>query len=104
MEMNISAANLLLEKGVALKAQGESYVKEASEAKLFASEMAVAVTKDAIQVHGANGYSRDFPLERFFRDAKLTEIGDGTSEIQRLIIADEMVKARRRARSRAPGL
>jgi alkylation response protein AidB-like acyl-CoA dehydrogenase len=56
--------------------------------------MAVAVTKDAIQIHGAYGYSRDLPLERFFRDAKLTEIGDGTSEIQRLIIADEIIKAR----------
>ncbi len=92
MEININAAELLLQKGLRLRDQGKDFVKEASEAKLFASEMAVAVTKDAIQIHGANGYSRDLPLERFFRDAKLTEIGDGTSEIQRLVIADEMVK------------
>jgi alkylation response protein AidB-like acyl-CoA dehydrogenase len=92
MEMNINAADLLLMKGLRLRDLGKDFVKEASEAKLFASEMAVAVTKDAIQIHGANGYSRDFPLERFFRDAKLTEIGDGTSEIQRLVIADEMVR------------
>lgn len=99
METSISAADLLLKKGVSLRDQGKSFVKEASEAKLFASEMAVAVTKDAIQIHGAYGYSRDLPLERFFRDAKLTEIGDGTSEIQRLIIADEMIKARTRIRA-----
>jgi alkylation response protein AidB-like acyl-CoA dehydrogenase len=102
MEMNISAADLLLSKGLSMRDQGKSFVKEASEAKLFASEMAVAVTKDAIQIHGANGYSRDLPLERFFRDAKLTEIGDGTSEIQRLIIADEMIKALTHPRAGAP--
>jgi alkylation response protein AidB-like acyl-CoA dehydrogenase len=101
MEMNIGAANLLLNRGLAMRDRGMSFVKEASEAKLFASEMAAAVTKDAIQLHGANGYSRDLPLERFFRDAKLTEIGDGTSEIQRLIIADEMIKARARRRAGA---
>ena len=63
--------------------------------------MAVSVTKDAIQIHGGYGYSRDFPLERFFRDAKLTEIGDGTSEIQRLLIADEALKARAASRAGA---
>lgn len=101
MEMSLSAANLLLERGVSLRDQAKSFMKEASEAKLFASEMAVAITKDAIQIHGAYGYSRDLPLERLFRDAKLTEIGDGTSEIQRLIIADEMIKARTRPRTGA---
>ena len=102
MEMKISAADLLLKKGVWMRDQGKCFVKEASEAKLFASEMAVAVTKDAIQLHGAYGYSRALPLERFFRDAKLTEIGDGTSEIQRLIIADEMIKARTHLRAGVP--
>lgn len=92
MEVNINAANLLLEKAVLMKEQGKSITKESSEAKLFASEMATKVTKDAIQLLGAYGYSRDFPLERFFRDAKITEIGDGTSEIHRLIIADEIIK------------
>ncbi|MCP1308859.1 acyl-CoA dehydrogenase family protein [Paenibacillus tyrfis] len=92
MEMNINAADLLLQKAARMKDNGEKYAKEASEAKLFASEMATQVTKDAIQLFGGYGYSRDLPLERFFRDAKLTEIGDGTSEIQRLIIADELIK------------
>jgi len=101
MEVRISAADLLLSQGLRLRDEGRSFVKEASLAKLFASETAVAVTKDAIQIHGAYGYTRDLPLERFFRDAKLTEIGDGTSEIQRLIIADEMVKARTPQRVRA---
>jgi alkylation response protein AidB-like acyl-CoA dehydrogenase len=94
METGISAATLLLEHGLRRRAQGLSVIKEASEAKLFASEMAVTVTRAAIQVHGAAGYCRDLPLERLYRDAKLTEIGDGTSEIQRLIIANEMTKRR----------
>ena len=98
MEMHINAADLLLQRGARMKDLGRSFLKEASEAKLFASEVAVAVTKDAIQIHGASGYSRDLPLERFYRDAKLTEIGDGTSEIQRLIIADELIKTRIRPR------
>lgn len=102
MEMRIDAADLLLRKGLRLRDEGKSCIKEASEAKLFASETAVAVAKDAIQIHGAYGYSRDLPLERFFRDAKLTEIGDGTSEIQRLIIADEIIKARTPRRDGAP--
>ncbi|SHK10312.1 acyl-CoA dehydrogenase family protein [Paramaledivibacter caminithermalis] len=92
MEMNINAASLLLYKACRMKDEGKQISKEASEAKLFASEMTTKVTKDAIQLLGAYGYSKDFPLERFFRDAKITEIGDGTSEIQRLIIADEIIK------------
>jgi len=60
--------------------------------KLFASEAAYAITKDAIQVLGGNGYSREYPLERFFRDVKLLEIGEGTSEIQRLVIARSAVE------------
>ncbi|MCW9033344.1 MAG: acyl-CoA dehydrogenase family protein [Rhodospirillales bacterium] len=104
MEMKISAADLLLKKSVWLRDQGKNFTKEAAEAKLFASEMAVEITKDAIQIHGAYGYCRDLPIERFFRDAKLTEIGDGTSEIQRLIIADEMIKARSHSRNNALAL
>jgi alkylation response protein AidB-like acyl-CoA dehydrogenase len=101
MEVGVSAADALLNKGLKLRDEGKPFFKEASEAKLFASEMAVSVTKDAIQIHGGYGYSRDFPLERFFRDAKLTEIGDGTSEIQRLLIADEALKARAASRAGA---
>jgi alkylation response protein AidB-like acyl-CoA dehydrogenase len=101
MEVGISAADGLVGKGLKLRDEGRPFGKEASEAKLFASEMAMAVTKDAIQIHGGYGYCRDLPLERFFRDAKLTEIGDGTSEIQRLLIADEAIKGRAASRTGA---
>jgi hypothetical protein len=60
-------------------------------AKLFASEMAVHVTNEAIQIHGGYGYLKDYPVEKFFRDAKLSTIGEGTSEIQRLIIARHLL-------------
>lgn len=92
MEMNINAASLLLQKAALMKDNRKDITKEASEAKLFASEVATKTTKDAIQIFGGYGYSRDLPLERFFRDAKLTEIGDGTSEIQRIVIADELIR------------
>jgi butyryl-CoA dehydrogenase len=59
-------------------------------AKLYASEVAMWVTTQAIQVHGGNGYTRDYPVERMFRDAKLCEIGEGSSEVQRMIIAKQM--------------
>ena len=101
METAIDAAQLLLKNGAWRKDRGMSFLKEASEAKLFASETAASVTKNAIQIHGGYGYSRDLPLERYFRDAKLTEIGDGTSEIQRLIIAEELMKARSPSRPAA---
>ena len=61
-------------------------------AKLFASETAMQVTRDAIQIHGGYGYVRDYDVERYFRDAKILEIGEGTSEIQRMIIAREIIK------------
>jgi butyryl-CoA dehydrogenase/acyl-CoA dehydrogenase len=92
MEVSINAARLLVREATEMKDRGEDIRKAASEAKLFASEMATRVTKDAIQILGGYGYMRDLPLERFYRDAKLTEIGDGTSEIQRIIIADALVK------------
>lgn len=96
MEMNLSAADLLLQKAALLKDRGKLTAKEASEAKLFASEITMKATRDAIQIFGGYGYSRELPLQRFFRDAKLTEIGDGTSEIQKLIIADELLKDKKR--------
>lgn len=92
MEVKIRAAELLIERAAAMKDAGEDITKAASVAKLFASEAAMAITKDAVQIFGAYGYSQEYPLERFFRDAKITEIGDGTSEIQRVIIADELAK------------
>lgn len=92
MEMNISASKLMLFNAASMKDKGKDITKIASEVKLFASEMAMKITKDAIQIFGGYGYMREFPLERYFRDAKLTEIGDGTSEMQRMVISNEILK------------
>lgn len=83
----IELARTLLHKAAWLKDQGRPYAKEASMAKLFASEMAERVCYDAIQILGGYGYSREYPVERMYRDARLMTIGEGTSEIQRLVIA-----------------
>jgi alkylation response protein AidB-like acyl-CoA dehydrogenase len=93
MAMRIEAARLLVYRAAMMKDRGEPFVKEASMAKLFASEMANWVTDKAIQIHGGIGYCRDVPVERMHRDAKLMEIGEGTSEIQRMVIAREILKA-----------
>lgn len=92
MEMNISASKLMLYNAAKMKDLKKDVTKVASEVKLFSSEMAMRITKDAIQIFGGYGYMREFPLERYFRDAKLTEIGDGTSEMQRMVIASEILK------------
>lgn len=92
MEMGIKASELLLYEAAKLKDAGKDVTKAASLAKLFASETVMSVTRNAIQIFGGYGYCKGLPLERFYRDAKLTEIGDGTSEIQRLIIAEETLK------------
>jgi alkylation response protein AidB-like acyl-CoA dehydrogenase len=76
-----------------LKDQGKRFTKEAAMAKLFASEMAERVCRNAIQIHGGYGYSREYPVERIYRDARLMTIGEGTSEIQRLVIARQLLKA-----------
>jgi alkylation response protein AidB-like acyl-CoA dehydrogenase len=70
-----------------LKDQGRPYTREAAMAKLFATEMAERVCRNAMQIHGGYGYSREYPLERMYRDARLMTIGEGTSEIQRLVIS-----------------
>jgi alkylation response protein AidB-like acyl-CoA dehydrogenase len=93
MATRIEASRLLVYHAAVLKDAGKPYAKEASIAKLFASEMANWVTDHAIQVHGGIGYCRDIPVERMHRDAKLMEIGEGTSEIQRLVIAREILKS-----------
>jgi butyryl-CoA dehydrogenase len=92
MATRIEAARLLVYQAAALKDAGKPYVTEASMAKLFASETGNWVTDKAIQIHGGMGYCRDVPVERMHRDAKLMEIGEGTSEIQRLVIAREILK------------
>ncbi|MFN8485829.1 MAG: acyl-CoA dehydrogenase [Anaerolineae bacterium] len=87
MAMRIEAARLLTLNAAVKKDRHERFTKEASMAKVYASETAMWVTTKAIQVHGGVGYSKDLPLERYFRDAKITEIYEGTSEIQRVVIA-----------------
>lgn len=92
MATKIEASKLLVYHAAWMKDQGMDITKEAAMAKLFASETAMEVTNEAIQVHGGNGYVKEYDVERFFRDAKILEIGEGTSEIQRLIISREILK------------
>jgi butyryl-CoA dehydrogenase len=92
MATEIDAARLLVRKAAWKQDTGGRFSMEAAIAKLFASEMATRVTHKAIQVHGGNGYSREYPVERAYRDARITEIYEGTSEIQRLIISAWVLK------------
>ena len=92
MSAGIEAARLRLRHAAWLKDQGRSIIREAAEAKLLASELAVKVTRDALQIHGAYGYSTDFPIERMYREAKVYQIWEGTSEIQRVVIARQLLK------------
>lgn len=87
MEMEIELARTYIYKAAWLKDQGRPHIKEAAIAKLFATEMAERVIYDAIQIHGGYGYSREYNVERMYRDARLMTIGEGTSEIQRLVIS-----------------
>jgi alkylation response protein AidB-like acyl-CoA dehydrogenase len=87
MTMEIDAARLLVLRAAWLKQQGRPHTEEGAKAKLFASEMARRQTAEAIQIFGGYGYTKEFPVERYYRDAKITEIYEGTSEIQRLVIA-----------------
>ncbi len=88
MSTEIDAARLLTWKAAWTKDQGKRYTLEAAQAKLFASEMAQRVTNKALQIHGGYGYSREYNVERYFRDARITEIYEGTSEVQKMVIAD----------------
>ena len=92
MATEIEAARHLVYHAAWLKEQGKPYAREASMAKLFASETAMRVTTKAVQVHGGYGYTREYPVERMMRDAKICEIGEGTSEIQRLVIARNILR------------
>jgi alkylation response protein AidB-like acyl-CoA dehydrogenase len=92
MATQIEAARALLYKAAWLKEQKRPYTMEAAMAKLFATEMAEKVCRNAIQVHGGYGYSSEYPVERLYRDARLMTIGEGTSEIQRLVIARQVLK------------
>ncbi len=92
MATEIDGARLLVYRAAELKQKGLPFKRMASQAKLFSSEVAARATTQAIQIHGGAGYMKDLPVERYFRDAKLCEIGEGTSEIQRLIIAKELLR------------
>lgn len=92
MATEIDAARLLTLRAAYKKDKGQLYGKESSMAKLFASETAMKVTTKAIQVHGGYGYIKEYPVERHFRDAKITEIYEGTSEIQRMVIASNLLR------------
>ncbi|MHB8634808.1 MAG: acyl-CoA dehydrogenase [Thermoplasmatota archaeon] len=93
MATRVQAARLLIHRAAALKDAQKPYSKEAAMAKVYASETAMWAATTAVQVHGGNGYTRDYPVERHFRDAKITEIYEGTSEIQRMVIAGQLLKA-----------
>lgn len=89
---DIEAARLLVYNASRLKDAGRSYSKQAAMCKVFASEVAMRTCIKAIQIHGGYGYTEEYPIERMFRDAKITEIGEGTSEIQRLVIARSLLR------------
>lgn len=94
MATKIEAAELLTRKAGEMKNKGERVTKVSAMAKYYASEAAVEISTDAIQVHGGYGYTKDFPVEKFYRDSKLCTIGEGTSEIQKLVISREVLKGR----------
>ncbi|MCY1437083.1 Acyl-CoA dehydrogenase [compost metagenome] len=90
MHTRLNAARLMTLHAARLKSAGLPCLSEASQAKLFASEMAEQVCSSAIQIHGGYGYLEDYPVERYYRDARITQIYEGTSEIQRMLIAREL--------------
>jgi hypothetical protein len=93
MATEIEAARLLTQRAAWMKDAGMNVNKESSMAKLFASEIAVRVCNEALQIHGGYGFIKDYPVEKFYRDVKLCTIGEGTSEIQKLVIARQLLKS-----------
>ena len=98
MATQVEASRLLTWRAAALADAGRTLTAEASMAKLFASEAAVQIALEAIQIHGGYGYLKDYPVERHLRDAKLGTIGEGTSEVQRMVIARQLLDLRGVAR------
>lgn len=92
MATEIMAAELLIDRACDLKNRGENVTKEAAMAKYYSSEIAVKVATDAVQIFGGYGYTKDYPVEKFYRDSKLCTIGEGTSEIQKIVIARESLQ------------
>ena len=93
MATSIEAARLLTHRAAWMKSGGHDVNKESAMAKLFASEAAVRVCDEAVQIHGGYGFIKDYGVEKYYRDVKLCTIGEGTSEIQRLVIARQLLKA-----------
>ncbi|MDZ7687243.1 MAG: acyl-CoA dehydrogenase [Halobacteriales archaeon] len=94
MDTKVNAAKMLMHRAADRKIRGEDFIKESAQAKLYASEVSREVANEGIQIHGGYGYVKDFPAERFLRDAKINEIYEGTSEVLRNTIADRMAKRR----------
>jgi butyryl-CoA dehydrogenase len=92
LQTKIDAARLLTYRAACLKDSGASYTTEAAMAKLYASEIAMESTRESIQLLGGYGYTREYPVERMYRDAKITEIYEGTSEVQKMVIAGSLLK------------
>jgi alkylation response protein AidB-like acyl-CoA dehydrogenase len=92
MHTRINAARLMILHAAKMRDAGLPCLSEASQAKLYASELAEWVCSKAIQIHGGYGYLEDYPVERFYRDARITQIYEGTSEVQRMVIARELAK------------
>jgi alkylation response protein AidB-like acyl-CoA dehydrogenase len=89
---DLDAAELLIQRAAWLADNGRKFTAEASMAKLFASEVGTRICNDALQIHGGYGYTREFDIERHLRDIKLCEIGEGTSQVQRMVIAKHVLK------------
>ncbi len=92
MATEIEAAELLIMQSADLKNRGEKVTKQSAFAKYYASEVCVRAATEAVQIFGGYGYTKDFPVEKFYRDSKLCTIGEGTSEIQKLVIGREILK------------
>jgi butyryl-CoA dehydrogenase len=92
MATEIDAARLLVMRAARMKDLGQKHTAESSVAKLFASEMSTRVTHKALQIYGGYGYSVEYPIERHYRDARITEIYEGTSEIQRIVVANALLR------------
>ena len=92
MATQLDAARLLTYRAAWLQEEGQPFVKEASMAKVYAAEVSMFVTTKAIQIYGGYGFVKEYPLERYFRDARITEIYEGTSEMQRMTIARNLMR------------
>ncbi|HIB65373.1 MAG TPA: acyl-CoA dehydrogenase, partial [Phycisphaerales bacterium] len=91
MAVGVESARLMMQRAAVMRDRGRKFGKEASMAKLYASQVAVQNALDAIQIHGGYGYSKEYPVERLLRDAKITQIYEGTSEVQKLVIAKHLL-------------